>query len=303
MRDLQQITYLTSAQVDKIKWDKCISEAANGLIYSFSFYLDHMADEWDALVMNEYEAVMPLPKRKKWNIEYLYQPFLSAQLGITGKQIDVTIIKAFLVAIPDKFRLWEIPLNYGNIYAVKGYDLYERKNFILPLNRPYSVLQENYNENTRRNIRKAQHNGCEKSSVVSINDVIELAGGIERPGSMRDMEHFRNLYHFLEKKNMASVYGIHSASNELIACCAFLYSHNRAYYVLVGNHPNGRISGASHALIDTFIKEHAGTDLTLDFEGSDIAGIAQFYKSFGGLEEKYAAIKRNKLPWYVRWMK
>src|SRR4029078_2167279 len=102
---------------------------------------------------------------------------------------------------------------------------------------------------------------------------------------------------------MGAIYGINSSSKELLACCVFLFSHKRAYYILVGNHPNGRISGASHALIDTFISDHAGDDLILDFEGSDIAGLAQFYKSFGSVEEKYTAVKRNMLPWYIKWMK
>jgi len=303
MGTLPEISYLESIEIDKTRWDQCISDAANGLIYSYSFYLDHLAGEWDALIMNDYELVMPLPRRKKWNIEYLYQPFLTAQLGITGNGIDAGIMKLFLDAIPKKFRLWEFPLNYGNVFPLKDYGVYERKNYLLPLHKSYLEISEGYNENLRRNLRKAEQNGCVKSSGITVDEVIDLAGGIERPGSMRDMDHFRNLFLLLEKKNMADVYGITSSSGELLSCCVFLYSHKRAYYILVGNHPNGRISGASHALIDCFIKDHAEKDLILDFEGSDIPGLAQFYKSFGGVEEKYAAVKRNMLPWYLKWKK
>ena len=89
----------------------------------------------------------------------------------------------------------------------------------------------------------------------------------------------------------------------LEASCVFLFSHKRAYYILVGNHPNGRTLGASHALIDAFIKDHAGQDLSLDFEGSDIRNLAFFYSSFGAQEEKYAAIKLNRLPWWMKWLK
>ena len=54
------IHYLTNREIDKIKWDECIDKADNGLVYAYSFYLDHMAKQWDALVWNDYEAVMPL---------------------------------------------------------------------------------------------------------------------------------------------------------------------------------------------------------------------------------------------------
>ncbi len=61
--------------------------------------------------------------------------------------------------------------------------------------------------------------------------------------------------------------------------------------------------GASHALIDAFIKDHAGSNLLLDFEGSDIRNLAFFYSSFGATDEKYPAVRVNNLPWYCKWMK
>ena len=46
-----EITYLTYHQINKPKWDACIDKAADGLIYGYSFYLDAMAKNWDALVL------------------------------------------------------------------------------------------------------------------------------------------------------------------------------------------------------------------------------------------------------------
>jgi hypothetical protein len=71
----------------------------------------------------------------------------------------------------------------------------------------------------------------------------------------------------------------------------------------VGNNPDGKTIGASHAVIDAIIKDHAGKNLLLDFEGSDIPSLAFFYSSFGSVEEKYAAIRLNRLPFYLKWMK
>jgi hypothetical protein len=102
---------------------------------------------------------------------------------------------------------------------------------------------------------------------------------------------------------MSITYGVLSAKKELVASCVFLYSHKRAYYILVGNHPDGRTVGASHALIDAFIKDHAGKDMVLDFEGSDIRNLAFFYSSFGAKEENFAGVKLNRLPFYLKWMK
>jgi hypothetical protein len=51
--------------------------------------------------------------------------------------------------------------------------------------------------------------------------------------------------------------------------------------MLASNIQEGRKKGASHQLIDTLIREYAGKDYWLDFEGSDIPGIAFFFEGFG----------------------
>ena len=90
------IQYLQQQQVDKIKWDQCIGNAANGLVYAYSFYLDAMAKHWDALVLGDYEAVMPLTWNKKYGVQYLYQPPFAAALGVFGKQANRLLKKLFL---------------------------------------------------------------------------------------------------------------------------------------------------------------------------------------------------------------
>jgi hypothetical protein len=296
------IQYLQQAEIDQAKWDECIDRAGNGLVYAYSMYLDHMADNWDALVLNDYEMVMPLPWRRKFGIHYLYQPFLVAQLGLFGNGITPGILEKFLQAIPRKFRLWEFPLNHGNLFSVSGFDLYERSNFILPLKKSHEEISSSYRENLRRNLRKSVQYGS-FASEVRINEVTEIVKEFNCVEQTKELDRFTSLYLQLEEKNMAACHGIYSKNNELLASAAFLFSHRRAYYLLVGNHPNGRTLGASHALLDHFIRMNAGKDLVLDFEGSDIRNLAFFYSSFGAQEEKYTAIKRNHLPWYMRWLK
>ena len=46
-----------------------------------------MARHWDGLILNDYEAVMPVTWNQKWGIKYLHQPALTPQLGIFSSQI------------------------------------------------------------------------------------------------------------------------------------------------------------------------------------------------------------------------
>src|SRR5688500_13949607 len=126
MANLNQIRYVPRAQIDTIKWDQCIDKAANGLIYGYSVYLDHMAAHWDGLVLNDYEVVMPLTWNKKYGFYYIYQPFLSAALGVFGNNVNAALVGHFLKAIPGRFRLWEFSLNHGNLFPVDSFQLFER---------------------------------------------------------------------------------------------------------------------------------------------------------------------------------
>lgn len=319
---VQSIRYLRRGEIDNARWDHCIDAASNGLVYAYSFYLDHMSRRWDALVLNDYEAVMPLTWNKKFGIHYLYQPAFTAALGVFGKNLNKEIVQQMLDAIPAKFRLIEIELNQQNkfdfpmrpqrytddssfVEAEKAgrFVFYERTNFVLDLSKPYTDLYAGYRENLQRILKKSA--GLQFVSGIPVDEVLQLAQSqmlLVSNYTAKDFENFHNLFKILSAKQQALSCGVYNTANELLASAVFFFSNNRAYYILVGNRLNGT-EGASHYLLDRFIHEHAGKKLLLDFEGSDIRGLAYFYSSFGAAEEKYCSAKANRLPWIVKLLK
>jgi len=301
-----QIKYLQNKEIDKAKWDACITNAPNVLIYGYSFYLDCMARHWDALVLGDYEAVMPLTWNKKYGFYYMYQPAFTASLGVFGKNLAREIVADFISMFPTKFKLIEISLNTGNIIGdSKPFSLL-RSNYILHLNNSYEELYKTYRDNHKRNIKKAFDLGCKVSKEVSIDEIMKLnEEQLKQVDGTKpeDYPNFKKLYEFLKNRGQAKTYAIVDPKNKVLASAVFFFSHNRAYYIMVGNHPDGKTIGASHALIDAFMKDYAGQNLILDFEGSDIRNLAFFYSGFGATEEIYPALKINRLPFYVKWLK
>jgi hypothetical protein len=264
-----------------------------------------MAKHWDALVLNDYDAVMPLTWNKKYGISYLYQPPFSASLGIFGNHISASTVNEFLKSVPVKFRYWDIYLNHGNYFQLTDFNLYQRMNFILPLNSSYENIYAGYRKNIQRNIKKCEQLHCIIKKDVAIDDIIALSNEQSKAFSKLgndEFERVKKIYTLLFHTKKAHTYGIYN-KDILLASAAFFFSHGRAYYILVGNHPDGKTIGASHALIDAFIKDHAGQNLMLDFEGSDISSLAFFYSSFGATEEKYTGIRLNRLPALIKWLK
>jgi hypothetical protein len=300
------IRYFLHREIDKAKWDQCVSEANNGLIYGYSFYLDHMAKHWDALVLDDYSAVMPLTWNKKYGIHYLYQPAFTACLGVFGKNLDHEMLQGFIQFIPGKFKLIEISLNHGNMFGEQIAHVSAATNYVLALNKPYDELYQRYRENHRRNIQRSLQEGNAVKKNIPVDEIIRLNKEQMReiaPVAEDDYDKFKKLYQFLSARQKAITYGVINNRNELLSSCVFFFSHGRAYYILVGNHRDSRTTGASHALVDAFIKDHAGKDLILDFEGSDIESLALFYNGFGAAKESYPVIRWNRMPWWLKWMK
>lgn len=300
------IQYVLHSGIDRAKWDRCIRNAANGAIYGYSFYLDQMAPQWDALILGDYDTVMPLTWKKKWGIRYLYQPPFTASLGVFGNHTDQTTVALFLKAIPHGYKLVEIELNAGNTPSAPYEGMTTRTNLILPLNKSYEAIRQAYRENTRRECGKAFTMGCSCRRNVPVKEIIEIAKkqmGLWNAPHRKGLDSLELLFTTLEKKEMAKSYGLYASNGKLLAGALFFFSHKRAYYILAANTPESRGFKSSHCIIDQFIQDHANSECTLDFEGSDVPGIAFFYRSFGAEPEHYPGIRINRLPIPLRWLK
>ena len=297
------ILYLPYEKIDLQKWDACIEGASNGSVYALSTYLDHMSPGWDALIRDDYEAVMPLTQKKKWGISYLTQPPLKAEGGIFRKgPITAALLNAFLQAIPAKYTFWEFSLNRGNLQEGTDFPIYKRMNFVLPLNRPYEEISNNYRKDLKANLKKAADEELEYYKDVDIDTITQLADRKLKSLTNLTSKDYEN-FKALTRKQNPKIRAVRNNNGAFLASGVFFFSHDKAYYVLAGNHPEGRKTGASHLLLDRFIEEHANSNLTFDFEGSDLPNLAMFYKGFGAEEAPYAAIRLNRLPRAIKWLK
>ncbi|GAC1385066.1 MAG: hypothetical protein NVSMB45_13440 [Ginsengibacter sp.] len=293
-------TVVPHYKINKEKWDACLMSSTVSRIYCRYDFLNCLCKNWSAIIYNDYEAIMPLTGRKKYLINYLYQPFFCASLGVFGNNISADLLKKFLNKIPEKYKYWDIYLNSGNLFSLSQFDFQIRVNYYLNLKNSYSKLFDSFSINHKRNI-KIDHAFLIKKNIP-VNEVIELAHKQSKkysPIKLKDFEFFERLYSFWFQHYKAVTYGVYD-NIELLASAAFLYDNSRAYYLLVGNSEAGRKKSASHILINKFIYDHAGSDMTLDFVGSNIKSIARFYKGFGAVEEKYPALKKNNISPLLR---
>jgi hypothetical protein len=114
---------------------------------------------------------------------------------------------------------------------------------------------------------------------------------------------FEILCSILLQKKEAIIRQVTNNTNSELSIAICLKDNRRLYFVLSATTAGGRKLKANHFLIDNLIKEFAGQNLLLDFEGSDIEGIANFYRNFGSINQPYYFHRWNNLPWPISWIK
>lgn len=302
-----KIRYVTHDYINKSLWDQCIKQSVNGRVYGYSWYLDIMADNWDALIQGEdvYESVFPLTYRTKFGVSYLYQPFFTQQLGIfTCNRITPELINAFLEAIPSKFRLVEINLNTLNKPDENKWKVINNTNYELDLIEPFDSIYKRFSTNIRRNVSKAEQKEIRVSDTVNPEEIVKLFRANRGATLLKLKDHdYRKLlqlvYHGIHKQ-IAFSYGAYTNTNTLCAGMIIFISHFKATFLFSATNEEARESGAMPMLISQFIYSAAGNHLTLDFEGSNDPQLGRFYKSFGAQKVEYPSITINKLPFPIR---
>lgn len=294
------IRYIQHNDINRSKWDMSIDESFNGLIYAKSWYLDIVAEEWDALVENDYEKIFPLIHRKKWGIRYLYQPVFTQQLGLFSKTLQTeNSVLAFIHAIPSKFRFAEINLNTFNKFTDSSIPAGNWLTHELDLINSYTQIRKNYSTNLKRNIAKAEKAGLTVTKNIKPDEIISLfrmnrGKSITTLGDDDYLKLSRLSYSGIYK-GVIQTYGVYSAHNSLCAGAIFLQSKKKMIFLFSGLSEEGREDGAMAFLIDSFIRDHEHKHLTLDFEGSNDPNLARFYKSFGSTEITYPHLYLNRL--------
>lgn len=286
---------LKNKDINRPLWDNCVRQATNSLPYALSWYLDCVAENWDALVWGNYEAVMPLPWLRKFGVKCVYQPYYCQQTGIFSKTaVNRATAEAFLNYCRQNFSYVNLNLN-PSIPHLQGYKLSARKNLLLPLHTNYQNLRKGFSENHRRNIAKAEKKAITVKAADKPEELLDFyVGNVNRTKENFKLQHekiVRKLVNELMVQKGGKIYYACNTEGTWLAATLLISHGARLINIINTSSTAGKATGASHFLFNELIKENAGKPLILDFEGSSIPSIARFYEGFGAQPELFYHLK------------
>lgn len=308
---MHTIRLIPAKEIDAAQWNGLVASAENGLIYSCTDYLNAVCANWTGLVVNDYEAIMPLPFKSKLGFTYWYTPPFVQQLGLTGPGglcREPELWQLIIERIRQERLYGSVLLNHSNTAAARFTGINRKPNYVLNLNRPYPEISGQYAQDLKQNIKKAERSGVEYSNQVSIQTAIDLFVQYHAHQSKHihasDYEAFSRLCkQILAAREQCFTRSALHSNGEIAAVALLLKDEKRIYNLMNTTTAAGRQQEANHYLLDQLIQEFSEEALLLDFEGSSIPGVQRFYQHFGAAEETYYLYQYNRLPFPLSLLK
>lgn len=292
------IRYCTYHEIDFNKWDDCIKNSSNPLVYGLSEYLDIVAPGWGGLILGDYEAVMPLAIKRKYGINYVLPPAFTKFTGIFVKSEEDPLLDIFISSISRQIRF------YKGFHYKKANNLSceELKYQAVSLQNTYADLRNNYSQSNRKNINIA-HRRNDDIKAISTEAFMSLKKKDRAfPGIKAQLPMLENLLKYFQKKDLFHAYGAY-IEHELVAGAIFPKYTHRFYMLSTANTSKGKKNKSLFGIIDTFIRENSNTDNMLDFAGSGLPGVEYFNLGFGATNYSYYLLTMNSLPFPLKLFK
>lgn len=293
--------FITSDKLDSRKWDKMLKNFhANG-IYSYSWYMDAVAEKWMVAIDEKEKNFMLFPYKTKAGIKMIYQPFFTREIACCLD--DKTTPGKMISQLPESFRQIQFAVR-----DIRGLDAsFKIEKWVhqkLDLKNKYEIIAKSYQENARRIIKKTSNKSWKLEETENVKIVVDLFKK-SKGNEIKDLKEsdYRRLHHLM-KAGISNGYGkcyqVVSENAEILSAGYFFKENGRLTYLKGSATEAGKKEGAMYFLFDTLIKKYSEKLEELDFGGSRINSVAAFYKKFGAVDSEYYFVTKQNFPLYIK---
>lgn len=280
------IRKVKNKDIDFSKYQQCIENSVQRNFYAKKEILNALCEDWELLVLDDYQYVMPIPIRKKIGLKIVVMPLFCQQLGIFGEKKDEKIEEEFLQYFQNNYRILFYSFNAQNSFSE---NFKTKKNYFIPKTE-YSLLRKNYFKGRKSTVKTAQYLDFKEVELKNVSDFIRRNfKGLEKE---KDVDKLFEYLHFLNAANKLRLCG--SFKKEFLTNVAILIDDDNCFALLgLVNDEKYRADNGASFLIDRILKDHI-QEKSFNFMGGTIRGLEVFFKSFGAELQEYSIIERTK---------
>ena len=293
------IRLLERRGINESKWNNCVDQSLHSSVTGYVWYLDLVSPDWSALIMNDYQAVLPLPIKKKYGISYLLQPLFTKTLGIYFNQnVPEKTLRDFLEYIPSYIKRVDINI-FAAVSLGGAYEITPKKCQQLNLGNGYEEIRKGYHTNVVRNLKKATTQSLSLFQDISYKQIIEMY----KVHVGYKIKHLHSAHYILIEKILENAEinkcgfktAVLNKNGDVLASAFFMKTNTTISFYIGSSTPAGKKAGAITFLFDSLFNLYNKEYKTFDFEGSSIKTIADFNKKFGAKDCVYLQIRKSSL--------
>ncbi|MCE3074332.1 hypothetical protein [Chryseobacterium gwangjuense] len=287
-------------EIDFKKYTKCLEKSEQRKYSAAKDFLDVTSGkQWEVLVYNDYEAVMPVPFVKKYGVKIVHNPRLCQQLGVFSAEDNININEEFLSYLKDNYLIRIYTFNDTNRFI----STIELKNNFLIYPDVYEKVYAKYSPKRKRKLRLDEET-LQNSEIKEItykeaegfvkNNFIGAENEDDKLSFMKIFESFFNI-------NSLTFLAFYYQSKIINIIVTFADKESIALLGTFNDKEYVKLSGAS-VLIDQAIKENIETHI-FDFEGGNLPNIEEFFRGFRPELKPYPIIEGSKKDLFKKLLK
>jgi Acetyltransferase (GNAT) domain len=270
-------------------------------------------DEWDIVITSnatDITGFMCYLKNKKWGIGQCFTPMLTPYSGPYVRNAETLsdserkkICKSLFGQI-SHFNVINIRthpfLEMVSDFADDEYTIKQRITHILDLSDTKEELYARLNENRKRNLKKAKK-GLEAVSTNNIEELFALKkAAVSSKGGKANasLGYLNRIWKYGQKTGNVKLLKAIDNQDNIHAMALFIHDREMMNYIYGATNPKHLSSGAMTLLLWEGIQLAKNKQIRyFNFEGSSIASIARFFKSFGSEPFYFQELQRIRPKW------
>lgn len=280
---------ISRREINVKKWDSCINQGENRLIYGQHWFLDASCNgQWEALIWGDYHTVLPLPYKYKLGIKTIYMPYTVRYFPLFGHVTEqIKLEAAHFLENQQRifFATKELPLstNYTKTFC------------LLPLNKPYEELWTKYRKDRKRDVKKKDNElQILPAEIETYSSSIEIFWQSIFKQTHTSPSIIHRVFREAKERGQAILYKA-MYRDEIVGILGAIKDENRIYLQSIAASTRGYSLASSTHLINRVIHDFANQDIVFDFMGSSVDGIRAYNNSFGAKEDTFQVITKELL--------
>lgn len=245
--------FIPYEEIDHRRWNTTVNTAPNGNIYGYYWYLKAVIREWDAIVEQDYESVMPLPRQPLSALELSLLPDLGPYSVHTlnsdrlSRMLDLAQQHMPKSRFPISSRIPDSALPQHHIHTRPYHTLYAIDS--------YEALEGAYSPSAQAALQALAKHPYKLVANVKPEKIVEVT---KKPNTEANTL-LRIMYNAMHR-GIGWSSGIQSKSDQqFLALSYFLTSHNKIYEIIAQQ----KDLGARALVTDLVIRNIAGKPMQL----------------------------------------